>query len=397
MKQKLSAIFSILIFLTLVACEEEIPINEFSKTRLAIDKAKSVRADYYSPKEYKAAESGLMKAHEVLISEEEPEDSVKKSDEAYGNAIEAYNKSVILFSKDALQKADKAVQSADMAYAEKLSPVLFTQARDLYLAANDKYENKKYEESVVLAEESYAKALKAKDQSIDNKYELQVKIDSVYSTLKKVKSYNYNKYASNQYILAESSLKTAEQSYSVDAVKQGFSEVEVAKVNADAAYKAVMEGETSERISEAEKNVKLAESGNGAKIAEEDLAAAKEALENSKKLKSQGSYAESMTYANEALRLSNSVIEDGKKQAIVAANLKSSQKTKNKVKSSKSKYFYYKVKARSKYKDCLWLIAKKYYKNPRLWKKIHIANKGRIKNPDFIKPGWIIRVPKLKK
>ncbi|NCC45356.1 MAG: LysM peptidoglycan-binding domain-containing protein, partial [Clostridia bacterium] len=30
-----------------------------------------------------------------------------------------------------------------------------------------------------------------------------------------------------------------------------------------------------------------------------------------------------------------------------------------------------------------------------LWRKIYNANRDRIKNPDLIRPGWVIRIPKL--
>jgi len=394
MMNKLALIFSILAAITLVSCGEKTPVNELSRTKLAIEKARSVRADYYSPKEFSAAGKGLIKSHELLIKDEKPEETVTVSEEAYKNAVEAYNKSVILYAKDSLNKADKAVREADEAYAEKLSPTLFTQARDLYLAANDKYDNKNYEETVKLADESYEKALKAKNESTGNKYELQVKIDTVKSVMHKIESYEYRKYASQEYGIASANLKNAEKSYSEDKLKKGFGEAEVAKINADAAYKAVMSGVCSEKIAKAEKMVQTAESSKGAEVASEDLAAAKEALQNSRNLKDKGNYSESMTYADEAIRLSNSVISEGEK-AVNVATVKA--KEKEKAVKKESKYYYYKVKTWIKYKDCLWKIARKYYKNPRLWKKIHRANKGRIKNPDVIRPGWIIRVPKLKK
>ena len=74
------------------------------------------------------------------------------------------------------------------------------------------------------------------------------------------------------------------------------------------------------------------------------------------------------------------------------------------VPNSASKYFVirpaYQIEAhiyRKNYKDCLWYIAKKYYKNPRLWKKIYNFNREKIYNPNLIFPGWVIKVPKLKK
>ncbi len=43
--------------------------------------------------------------------------------------------------------------------------------------------------------------------------------------------------------------------------------------------------------------------------------------------------------------------------------------------------------------DSLWSLAKKYYGNGDLWKKIYDANKKLIKNPDIIKDGWVLVIP----
>ena len=50
---------------------------------------------------------------------------------------------------------------------------------------------------------------------------------------------------------------------------------------------------------------------------------------------------------------------------------------------------------KDKAKDCLWFIAQRFYKKPALWPKIYDANRDQIKNPNFIRPGWKLRVPKL--
>lgn len=45
--------------------------------------------------------------------------------------------------------------------------------------------------------------------------------------------------------------------------------------------------------------------------------------------------------------------------------------------------------------DCLWNIAKYYYKNPFLWKKIYEFNKEQISNPDLIYPGQRFFLPDI--
>jgi nucleoid-associated protein YgaU len=71
-------------------------------------------------------------------------------------------------------------------------------------------------------------------------------------------------------------------------------------------------------------------------------------------------------------------------QAKVAALLKSLKREKT-----------YTVGTWSKNRDCLWNIAKKpdMYNNAWLWPKIWQGNRDMIKNPDVIRPKWILKIP----
>jgi nucleoid-associated protein YgaU len=55
----------------------------------------------------------------------------------------------------------------------------------------------------------------------------------------------------------------------------------------------------------------------------------------------------------------------------------------------------YTVGTWSKDRDCLWNIAKKkdIYNNAWLWPKIWQGNTDKIKNPDVIKPKWVLKIP----
>ena len=79
MRLKLMSVLIFVISLIFVACEEKVPIREFSKAKEAIDRALSVKADQYSPLEMKEANDQLMKAHEVFIKDEKYDDSIKNS------------------------------------------------------------------------------------------------------------------------------------------------------------------------------------------------------------------------------------------------------------------------------------------------------------------------------
>jgi nucleoid-associated protein YgaU len=73
-----------------------------------------------------------------------------------------------------------------------------------------------------------------------------------------------------------------------------------------------------------------------------------------------------------------------KLQENIAGLMKSLQKEKT-----------YTVGTWSKNRDCLWNIAKKKdtYNNAWLWPKIWQGNTDKIKNPDVIKPKWILKIP----
>jgi len=415
------AILSIL-SLAILACEKKIPIQELAKAKGAIAQAESVDADKYSPEEMQAAKAELVKAHEVIIKDEKPEESAKNAETAYIKAMEAFNRSAVLYASDALKKADEAITAADMVYAEKLSADNYTQARDFYNSANEKFESKDYILSHSLAEEAYNKAVKAKEESLDSKYQLQAKIDEVNSILAKVEKYNYQSYAGQNYTISKDKVKQASDYYNNDSLKAGFEVVEVAKINADEAYNKTMDGVASSKITDAEKAVAEAEKSEGAAYAEEDLAAAKEAVDNAKRMRSSGNYEEAITYSNEAIRLANNVIEEGNK-ALIAAKVKSQAEKEAAEKAAADKaaadksakdkagkgkagsaepeeddnYFYYKVKTWEKHEECLSKIAEQYYKNAKAWKRIYKANPELIKNPDLIRPGWIIKVPKINK
>ena len=74
-------------------------------------------------------------------------------------------------------------------------------------------------------------------------------------------------------------------------------------------------------------------------------------------------------------------------QDSVAALMKSLQREKT-----------YTVGTWSKNRDCLWNIAKKkdIYDNAWLWPKIWQGNRDKIKDPDVIKPQWVLKIPEGK-
>lgn len=417
---------AILSFLSifLLACEDEIPINEMTKARMAIDKALSVKAEDYAPEEYAAAVKNLSESHEKMVKDEDPDESIKSADESYKKAVEAYNKAVVLYAEALMKQADEAIAAADEVYAEKLAPESFKEAKDLRAGAGEKHDAKSYEEAIALAQSSYEKAVKAKEDAIDNKYQIQSMIDEANSRIARVQQYDYESYAPQQYNMAVENSRKAQSEYDGNKLKDAYASAEIALKNADDALRLTMDGVTGSKIVDAEDAINAAENSSGAEVAAEDLAAAKEALANAKQSRDQGYYEDSINYCNEAIRLANDVLEAGREADI--AKVKADQDKADKEKADKEKadkekadkekadkdkhakkrgevikedenYYYYKVKSWEKYGDCLWRIAGEFYGNSRLWTKIHKANKDKIKNPDLIRPGWVLKIPKIKK
>jgi len=401
MKQKLSLITIVVLFMSLfiIACDDKVPIQEFSKAKEAIDLAKSVNADQYSPEEFNEANDQLVKAHTALVQDEKYDDSVAFSGQAYNKAMEAYNKSVVLYVSDNLKKTEQALSEAEAAYAEKLSPDNYAKAKEQYAAANEKFEDKDYAAAVALSDEAYNSAVKAKEESLDGKYQLKVKIDEVNATLAKVKKYDYEPYARDKFNIASGKVKDAEQSYKNESLKDGFDAVEIAKINADAAYAATVKGIAEKKLSDAETALNQAKAKGGD---QDDLDAANEALERARNASNRGNYEDSIAYSNEAIRLANSAMEEGKTVAVAKdeeseddATVEEEEETVATTKGRDDEnYYYYTVKTWQKDNESLSRIAQEYYKNPKAWKKIYNANRDKIKNPDLIRPGWVLKIPK---
>ncbi len=63
-----------------------------------------------------------------------------------------------------------------------------------------------------------------------------------------------------------------------------------------------------------------------------------------------------------------------------------------------SKEKSYTVGTWARNRDCLWNIARKkdIYANPWMWPKIWQGNRDKIKDPDVIKPKWVLKIPEGK-
>ena len=392
-------IMALSISLLFVACGDPVPIDNMVSAKAAITKALSVRADKYAAEEINAATAKLYESHDFVKSDDMKK-AASSAVEAEKLARDAYDKSCPLLAKDTMDIAEQSLAEAAEVGADEIAEQEYADAGSALDTAKASYENKNYEVAYVQAIDADKKAKEARTVALGKKDVLKDSIDEVKITLQKAKEYGADKYAPENVQIAEENLLTAEDAYADLKLKAGFAAVEVAKINADEAYTTSIKEAATEEIANAKAIIERAEKVNAGKPESDELAAAKEAYENAEAMYEEGRYREAIEYAKEASLLSNIVV------AAVGDQNKGEEKDKEKKKDknivltdddadNNKDYFLYTVVYREKLKDCLWRIADKYYKDPYKWKLIYNANKAKIKNPDLIYPGWIIKVPKL--
>ncbi len=389
------------------ACGEKIPVKGMANAKRAITQAQNVKADKYAPEELKAAQEALFASHDAVMNG----DLKKAADQAHESdrlATEAYEKSLPLLAKDTMEIAEASLAEASEVYAENLAPEEYKKAQDQMAVANDSFQNKKYYDAYLAAVEADKLAKDARNSAIARKEVLKEAITQVNKTIEEAKQYNAQKFAPEKLTLAEENAGVASESYEDLKLKKGFSALEVAKVNADEAYLAALEGTAGEKIAEAETLIEKAEATEGAQIAKDELAAAKEALDSARSLKEETRYKESIDSSEEAIRLA--AIVAGTKQAgtVAAADQTTDQADTSTGSSDEgttsvdtaaddSGYDLYTVVWREKLKDCLWRIADRFYNDPWKWKMIYKANTDLIRDPHWIYPGWVLKIPRLAK
>ncbi len=390
----------ILGIIVIMGCADKIPINEMSMARKEIARALSVKADKYAPKELDIARKKLYESHE-LIKKEEWDKTKATAQLSYKKAQEAYKKSLPLLAKDTIAMADESIARADIVYAEEHAKNEFNKAKDILNKAKTEYKNKKYYDAYLDALKADQEAKNARNVALGKKDILKDSIDEVKLTLNRAKGYDGSDSVSAKISLAQEHLKKAEDFYNKLELKKGFEAIRIAKMNAEEALQGAARNTAKEKIAAAEVMIERARTSEGSEVAVDEFAAAKESLSNAKEMYARQKYDDAIDFSNESVRLSSIVaatkkpveVKDADKDKDIAGI--SGEKAKKDITEDEN-YYYYKVKYRERLKDCLWRIAGRYYQNPRLWKKIYKANKGRIKDPDLIRPGWILKVPKLK-
>ncbi len=374
-----------------IACRANIPVREMSYAKKDINTAQKARADKYAPEEMDAAKKKLYDSQDMAVKEDVKE-AKKSAEEASNLAQAAYNKALPLLAKDTIAIAEKSLGEAGEAYAERLAPDEYRDAEEALRQANDQFQNRQYAQAYDSAVKADEKAKNARNTALGKKEVLRDSIVEVKRTLEEAAKYGAKKYAPDKFDLANENVDVAEKAYDAQELKKGFSAVEVAKLNADEALLIALKNTAAEKLSAAEKLVGQAEKSKFAGQKKAEMNAARESLDNAKSKLSDSKYKESIAASDEAMRLAMLVMSKKTEGTEIAEGTDVGQQQ-----LEEKDYWEYKVVWRKNYKDCLWYIARKFYKNPRKWKVIYEYNKDQIDNPNLIYPDWILKIPKPKK
>jgi nucleoid-associated protein YgaU len=392
-------IYAVMSTIIIAGCRVNVPVREMSDAKRGIAAAEKINANKYAGDELAAAKKKLYDSHNQ-VAEKEVDAAKKSAEESTSLSLAAYNKALPLFAKDAISVAEKSFAEAGEVNAERLAPDEYRDAEDKLKEANDNFQNKKYPAAYESALKADEKAKAARNTALGKKDVLRDSIVEVKRTLEDADKYGAKKYAPDKYNLANENVQVAEKSYDSLELKKGFSAVEIAKLNADDALLTALKNVAGERYAAAEKTVRQAEGSPLAAKKKDEMNAAKESLDNAKAALVDSKYKESIAASDEAARLAMMVMEkktEGTDVASKEPDEKDVEPVDKKTAVVEDKeYDLYTVVYRRKYKDCLWYIAQRYYRNPRLWTKIYSFNKDKIKNPDLIYPGWVLKIPRLK-
>jgi hypothetical protein len=376
-------------------CGDPIPVKEMASARHEISRAAQVKADKYAPEAFQEAGALLIKSHDA-VKAGKLDDAKKNAEASYAKANEAYIASLPYLAKDALDIADKSIAEAEEVYAADLANADYANAVSKQKSAHEMFESKKYYEAYTLAVEADNDARNAKNLSLGKKDTLKDAIDEVNSTIAKAEKLNAANYAPEKLNIAKENVTIARNSYDGLKLKEGFSAIEVAKLNADEAYLASLKATAEANINKAQTMIADAESKPKAKNASEEINGAKEMVNTAKSQYESGQYPESIQSSDEAQRLATIAMNTMGTKGQVATTTNGNKGTVAVSGSEEpTEYDFYIVRYfKDRAKDCLWFISAKFYKNPREWKKIFNANRDIIKNPNLIRPGWKLKIPK---
>ena len=428
--RKIILFFSFLLLSTFLY-SQTVP-QELEVARDEIQRAVDLGAENNAADDLKEAQRLLDEADQKLANGD-TDNAVTSANSARDAAVRAGMTSAPIFVNELKESADRAIKdmetkgasSEEIASAKKFyteGEALLKKAADesaasgtsasleFYMQAKEKFAESFNTADSALASNGGSEA--SSGSSTDDA--LSLKLNEVEVKLEKAKDYGASEMDPEDLKAAEAALAEANAALDAGSADEASSKLNVAEEKADALLEKSMSQFAAKKKDEAEKqltSVRTAYERGSVKNAtlQDYLNAANEALQSAKDKYAVQQYEESIKDSEEALNLSKVLKEQIGGGTEVAEN--SDTKTtpygggpgagspkkntsEKKTDSSSHEWKEYTVKSKVP-SDCLWRIAAYdiHYGHGRYWKKIYEANKSRIKNPNIIRPGMVLRIP----
>lgn len=216
------------------ACQLDIPVQEMTDARAAIQSAKEVDAEKHSPDELGKAETQFQQAHADIANEDA--DAAKASALlALESARAAEKKALPLFAQDKISAADEKYNEAEKLYADKFSPEKFAKAGEVNNEAKSAFDAGEYRKAASLAVDAEALAREACDDSLQNASSLDDELSEAGNRHLALKNDEMAGAAEEELKTAAAALTMAIDAKDSRDFRTAYSELEKAKASLDQA------------------------------------------------------------------------------------------------------------------------------------------------------------------
>jgi len=457
-KSTIITIFLSSLVLVLSSCQIDVPVKEMAGARHSIEEAKKLQAEKYAPKELKEAEELLYKSH-TSCAKEDVKNGKKEALLSRAASQKAIKKTLPLLSADTLKKAQKEHGELEALNAENYAPELYAKAGSSLKDAAAAGGQKNYLQSYNSASASLTYSQKTKEQCLARVPELRGQVETLKSSVQDILQKKPGSVFVTQLDAIDKNLLTAEKAISANRLSEATSLITTTSIKVKEVQTALVKHRYQDDINGLRTESATLANARGSEFSPEELKELKvildetdilleknslqsldeklkkgrqlldsakektgrgiavEKLETVKNLyskieKETKTYRDKLKEAGDLISSSSTLIEekffnDSLQKSIEAETLLNSitvQKEKaislksregKKDPSEVSDSQIYIVKYNKKDKDCLWRISQKVYRDARLWPRIYVANKDRIKDPDLIFPGQRFIIPPL--
>ncbi len=420
------------LMIVLASCGDTVPVKKLTDAKKAIMSAEKAGANIYAPKKLQEARAALHLGHEQ-VEKDEKDKAAEKADEAKKLAelalIITQTKVAHKFANDTRESAQNNIVRAENANAQMYAPEKLKEAKDKYAIAdkdlaeqkkeldaldndnNASYEQyKKLEEKLKetgeVAKKSNEAAKEAYNICAQEVPKIRQNINDIEKTIVTAESLGGNKYAPEKLQTARNELANAKNMTNEMKLKLALRHMENAKTNADEALILTQKKRAEEKISQAVDYAGQAEKSVAADYKKDQLNGAKESLSTAQKSMEENRYNDAYSHADESIRLSKEVI--GAEPEYIAMMQRKNQQAKGKTLEEQKKEYEaiiafwdrmekdgktHTVKWNKKYRQTLWRISVRFYKDARLWPRIYRLNQDKINDPDMIYPNQKLIIP----